>query len=274
MTMSFSTNTDMHPFFETLARAAAAETLPRFRMHGDIANKLDNGFDPVTEADQAAESAIRTLIGETYAEDGIIGEEHGRSNEGARRQWIIDPIDGTRAFITGLPVWGTLIGLYDDGVPLAGCMSQPFTRELFVGFHDRITGAGHAHLKVDDGEWNALQTRKDTDLSTATILTTTPAILSPVEQQAYGKLENLCRQARYGCDCYAYCMVAAGHADLVVESGLNIYDIAALIPIIEGAGGIVTSWNGGNADQGGQILAAANERVHAQALEVLASAAI
>jgi len=256
---------EMADFMRSLAAAAAAETLPRFRQVNDIANKLSAGFDPVTEADREAEQAIRRLIAKTFPSHGILGEEFGLSNEGAREVWVIDPIDGTRAFISGLPLWGTLVGQTVDGDAVAGMMSQPFTGELF--YADQ-TGAYYE----GPGGSRKLVTRETRRLGEATICTTTPSLFADRERIAYDRLEREARLARYGTDCYAYCMLASGHVDLVVESGLQPYDIVALIPVIKKAGGVITTLDGGPAEKGGFIVAAANADLHAAALAVLRAA--
>jgi histidinol phosphatase-like enzyme (inositol monophosphatase family) len=250
-------------FLRRIAAAAAAETLPRFRAEGAVANKLATGFDPVTEADREAERAIRELIRAEYPDHGILGEEHGAENLDSRHCWIIDPIDGTRAFISGIPVWGTLVGLTVDGEAVAGLMSQPFTGELFyaTGTGSRYEGPGGAR---------ALATRKVTSLADAILFTTTPALFTGEMRGRYDRLESRVRLARYGTDCYAFAMVAAGHVDIVTDPGLQSYDIAALIPIIEQAGGIVTRFDGGPAEQGGDVIAAATPELHAAALAILA----
>ena len=249
-------------FMRRLAEIAAAETLPRFRQAGSVANKLAGGFDPVTEADREAEQAIRRAIRSEFPEDGILGEEHGLENPGSPRRWIIDPIDGTRSFISGIPLWGTLVGLTVDGDAVAGMMSQPFTREIFYteagqSFHD-----GPAGLR-------RLSTRPTTDLAAATLCTTTPALFTGPSAEAYARLEKCVRLARYGTDCYGYAMIASGNIDLVVETGLQPYDIVALIPIIEMAGGVITTWGGGPAENGGSIVAAATPELHRAACAVL-----
>lgn len=249
-------------FMRRMAEAAAAETLPRFRQQNAIANKLAGGFDPVTEADREAERAIRALINAEYPAHGILGEEHGIENASSSHVWVIDPIDGTRAYISGLPVWGTLVGLTVDGDAVAGMMSQPFTGELFYA------DASGAHYEGPGGS-RKLSTRKTTALSDATLFTTTPALFKGDQRAVYDRFEQQVRLARYGTDCYAFAMVAAGHADIVVDPGLQPYDIVALIPIIEKAGGIVTTFAGGPAEQGGDILAAATPELHAAAMEFL-----
>lgn len=249
-------------FMRRLAKAAAAETLPRFRTAGAVSNKEAGGFDPVTEADREAERALRTLILSEYPDHGILGEEHGSENASASHVWVIDPIDGTRAFISGLPVWGTLVGLTIDGDAKAGLMSQPFTGELFYADGDGSYYEG-------PGGPRKLMTRSTDDLSDATLFTTTPTLFKGPMRERYDRLERAVRLARYGTDCYAFAMVAAGHVDIAVDAGLQSYDIVALIPIIEQAGGVVTTWTGGPAENGGDILASANPVLHEKALRLV-----
>jgi histidinol phosphatase-like enzyme (inositol monophosphatase family) len=249
-------------FMRRLAEVAAAETLPRFRENGAVANKYAEGFDPVTEADREAEQAIRRLIRQQFPGHGILGEEHGIENENSPLRWIIDPIDGTRSFISGLPLWGTLVGLTDGGDAVAGMMSQPFTGEFFFAADGSSTYEG-------PGGARALSTRGTVDLADATLCTTTPALFLGRQRQIYDGLEGRVRLARYGTDCYAYAMLAAGNIDLVVETGLQPYDIVALVPIIEMAGGVITTWDGGPAESGGDIVAAATPELHAAACEAL-----
>ncbi|TPW31112.1 histidinol-phosphatase [Martelella alba] len=249
-------------FFFSLADAARAETLPRFRSRLNVDNKEEGGFDPVTEGDRAAEAAIRALISEAFPDHGILGEEHGNIGLDRKYVWVIDPIDGTRAFISGLPVWGTLIGLYRDGRAFMGLMDQPFTGERF--FAD-----GQATHFSGPGGDVTLETRNCGGLANATLFTTSPRIIEGSALERYNRLEDKVRLARYGTDCYAFAMVAAGHVDLAVESGLKPYDIAALIPLIEQAGGVVTTWSGGRPEQGGDIVAAGSAALHAEALAIL-----
>ncbi|MEO0546242.1 MAG: inositol monophosphatase family protein, partial [Pseudomonadota bacterium] len=177
-------------------------------------------------------------------------------------------IDGTRAFISGLPVWGTLIGLYWRGIPLAGVLDQPFTGERFMAYTD-ANGTGVSELSVRGDTVARNKTRATIDLADAILMTTSPRIFSPEDGARYDALERKVKLPRYGCDCYAYGMLAAGQIDLVVESGLHIYDIAAIIPIVRNAGGVVTSWQGEDPSKGGSVLAAANESLHEKALAIL-----
>ncbi len=249
-------------FIRKLAATAAAETLPRFRCNSEVANKAAGGFDPVTEADKASELAIRALIRSEFPGHGIVGEEFGSENADARHVWVIDPIDGTRAFISGLPLWGTLVGLKQDGAAVAGMMSQPFTGELFYsdGVKSYFEGPGVNRV---------LATRSTEALANATMMTTTPALFTGEDKRRYDSLEGSVQLARYGTDCYGYALVAAGFVDMVCECGLHSYDIVALIPIIEKAGGVVTTWDGGPAENGGRVLASANQKLHDAALAIL-----
>ena len=276
------TAVDFANFVDTLAAASGEAILPFFRTSMEIADKSRSDsssratFDPVTEADRAAEAIMRRMIRETFPRHGIIGEEFGEHEPDAEYVWVLDPIDGTKSFISGLPLWGTLIGLTHKGVPAYGMMHQPFTRERFrgdgraahwQGFSAREPGLRGTKPPVNE---RRLRTRKCATLAAATVMTTTPAMFSPAERALYDRIEKDARLARYGADCYAYCMLAAGHVDLVIESGLKPYDIVALIPIIEGAGGIVTSWDGGSAAQGGAIVAAGDKALHEKVVAMLA----
>ncbi len=252
-------------FLHHLCEVSSQQTIPRFRASIGVDNKLASGFDPVTEADKQAELAIRREIADTFPDHGILGEEFDDINPDAEFCWIIDPIDGTRSFVCGLPTWGTLIALYQNGKPLAGVMDQPFTGERYYS-----NGKKSYLTKGDDKR--ELSTSDTTDLTTAIMLTTDPRIFSQDLKDGYQAVENKCLLTRYGTDCYGYALVASGQVDLVVEAGLNNFDIAALIPIIECAGGIVTDWQGKSASGGGNIVAAANRKIHEQILQTIAEA--
>ncbi len=254
---------DFSQFVNELATVSGQAILPFFRTAISMDDKSRGGdFDPVTEADRAGESTMRQIIKRSFPTHGIVGEEFGAEREDAEYVWVLDPIDGTRAFVAGLPTWGTLIGLSRNGKPAFGMMHQPFTGERFFGDSGRATYQG-------PGGERQLRTRRCESLKDSIISTTNPKLFRGDDLRAYDRVESVVKLARYGCDCYAYCMLAAGHIDLVVETGLKPYDIVALIPIIEGAGGIVTSWDGGSAAQGGRIIAAGDRRVHAAAIELL-----
>lgn len=253
---------DWSHFFSELATRAGAAILPHFRTRLDVANKDHSAFDPVTVADRAAEEAIREHITRHFPDHGIFGEEYGDHSGNADYVWVIDPIDGTRSFIAGLPVWGTLVGLKHQGRPIFGMMAQPFIGERFIGDGTR---------SVYDGPGGAatLKTRPCASLADATLLTTSPKIFADGDVEGYLRVEREARLTRYGCDCYAYAMVAAGHVDVVVESGLKAFDIMPLIPVVEGAGGVVTNWQGGSAVDGGQVVASGDPRLHEAVLKRL-----
>ena len=252
-----------------LNRASAAAILPLFRAENGLEDKGRPGFfDPVTEADRGAEAAIRRLIAERRPDDGVIGEEYGEDRPGADFVWVIDPIDGTRAFIAGLPVWTTLIGLRFQGEPLLGAIGQPYLGELFIGH------AGGARL-MSRGSSRPLATRTGAPLNRAIIATTDPeACFTPPELDAWRRLRAGARLARLGCDAYAYAMVAAGTLDLVVEAGLKAWDIEAAIPVLAGAGGLVTDWSGRAVGRrGGQVAIAGDPALLEEVSPLLAPAA-
>lgn len=256
-------------FAHRLADAAAPITLAHFRTKLDIDNKLESGFDPVTLADKGAESAIRALIERAYPRHGIFGEEHGKRVSEDGLTWVIDPIDGTRSFISGSPLWGTLIALSSDDGPIIGMLDQPFIGERFFGVsNDTRREAFYARA----GKTSPLKTRACAELTQATLSTTTPEMFeTPEKARAFGALQSSVKLMRFGGDCYQYAQVAMGFVDLVVEAGLKPYDIHAIVPIIEGAGGIVTTWDGKSANEGGSVVAAGDVRAHEAALAVLQS---
>lgn len=254
-------------FLDRLANAASDSIMPHFRANLAVEDKGSDRFDPVTAADRDAELAMRKLIKASFPDHGIVGEEFGPEREDADFVWVLDPIDGTRSFISGLPVWGTLIGLIKDGKPLLGMMAQPFTGERFAGDGSRAWYTG-------PGGPRPLSARPCPTLDRATLFTTSPALFNPADRADYDRIEAAARFARYGTDCYAYCMVAGGHADAVIESELKAYDIVALIPIIEGAGGRVSDWSGGSAAAGGRIVATGDPRLHAAILDLLSQTKI
>lgn len=246
-----------------MADAARIAILPHFRAAGLTAeNKLDAGFDPVTVADRAAEQAMRDILAEVRPQDAILGEEFGNKAGTSGLTWVLDPIDGTRGFISGTPTWGVLIALSDETGPIFGIVDQPYVQERFVG------GFGLAQVNGPTGE-HALRTRATQNLEDAILFTTFPEIGTEAERRGFEAVEQQVRLTRYGMDCYAYALIAAGQVDLVIEAGLNAYDIQAPIAVIEAAGGVVTDWQGGPVHEGGQVLAAANPELHAKALEKL-----
>jgi len=221
------------PFARELAAIAAAQTLPRFHRGVEADDKGGDAYDPVTEADRQAEAAIRRAIAARYPDHGVIGEEYGEDRADADFVWVLDPVDGTRAFIAGLPVWTTLIALCHQGRPLLGLISQPVLGEVFIG------GPGLGAALHRGGEVTPLRTRKCPELRQATIATTDPALFGEAEHVLWERLRLATRLARLGCDAYAMAMVAAGRIDLVVECGLKRWDIDGPAALIEGAGGRV-----------------------------------
>jgi myo-inositol-1(or 4)-monophosphatase len=254
---------DFAAFVDELAAISGETILPFFRTALGVENKSASGdFDPVTEADRAAETAMRTLIKRTFPAHGILGEEFPAERPDAEYVWILDPIDGTKSFICGLPAWGTLIALTRRGEPIYGLMHQPFTREHFTG-----DGSG-ARYRGPAGD-RVLRTRSCASLQDAVLSTTSPLLMNEVDRRHFRRVEEAVRLSRYGGDCYAYCVLAAGHVDLVIETELKPYDVLPLIPIIEGAGGIITTWEGGRPHAGGRVIAAGDKRVHALAMKLV-----
>jgi myo-inositol-1(or 4)-monophosphatase len=254
---------DFAAFVDRLATVSGEAILPFFRTSLGVENKGGPAtFDPVTAADRAAETTMRSLIRQSFPDHGIVGEEFGNERTDAEYVWVLDPIDGTKSFICGLPAWGTLIALTRAGEPVYGMMHQPFTRERFTGDSNAARYRGPAGDR-------ALRARRCAALNEAIVTTTSPLLMKEPDREAFGKVEQAARLSRYGGDCYAYCMLAAGHIDLVIETELKPYDILPLVPIITGAGGIVTTWDGGSPKSAGRIVAAGDKRVHEAALKIL-----
>ena len=259
---------DFSAFVDRLAQVSSEVILPFFRSSIGAEDKSRGGvFDPVTEADRAAEGAMRRLIGQHFPAHGIIGEEYGQDRPDAEYVWVLDPIDGTKSFISGLPTWGTLIGLTHNGQPVFGMMSQPFTRERYSGDGKRAKlrtlGLGRGEAPPVDWATRTLRTRACDSLGAATVMTTNPALIrEDADRELYRAVERDARLVRYGGDCYGYCALAAGFVDLVIETNLKPHDIVALVPIIEGAGGVITTWNGESAAKGGRIVAAGDPQLH------------
>ena len=259
-------------FAMSLAKASGELVMPYYRRPLDVENKnlgksaIGGGvaeFDPVTAADRAVEALIRREVEARFPEHGILGEEYGSSRADAEYQWVIDPIDGTRAFMMGLPTWGTLIALTRQGEPVLGIMSQPFTGELFWSTE------ASARTRGPLGE-QALRVRPCAKLADAVLGSTSPQLFKTKhEWSRFEDVMGRVKMARYGGDCYVYCLVAAGTVDLVIEANLQSFDIAAVVPIIQRAGGIITTWDGGSAMDGGQIIAAGDKRVYDEAIALL-----
>jgi len=250
-----------------MADAAREAVLPFFRADGLTAdNKAGEGFDPVTEGDRATERAMRAVLAEMRPQDGILGEEFGHTEGVSGLTWVLDPIDGTRAFLSGAPTWGVLIALSDEAGPIYGLIDQPYIGERFEG------GFGMARMSGPQGA-RILRVRGERDMSEAILFTTFPEVGSAEEGAAFRAVSDKVRLTRYGMDCYAYAMLAAGQIDLVIEAGLNAYDIQAPIAVIQAAGGIVTDWRGGPVHEGGRAVAAAGRAQHEAALDILSKLA-
>jgi histidinol phosphatase-like enzyme (inositol monophosphatase family) len=246
-----------------LADAARVATLSYFRA-ADLAaeTKETHRFDPVTAADRLSETRMRAILAERRPDDGILGEEFGPKDGTSGLTWVLDPIDGTRGFLSGTPTWGVLISVADATGPIFGIIDQPYIGERFEG------GLGVARVNGPMGA-QSLKTRAPRALDQAILFTTFPEVGTRDEGDAFRRVAPKVRLVRYGMDCYAYALIAAGQIDLVIEAGLQAYDVQAPIAVIEAAGGIVTDWEGRPCHQGGRVLAAANATVHAQALALL-----
>jgi myo-inositol-1(or 4)-monophosphatase len=285
--MTRSTITHAHSLSSPIAERAAlfaqmqqisvSETVPLFRNGVDVDNKNapGEGFDPVTEADRNCERGLRALIETYFPEDGIIGEEFGRVRDEADYLWIIDPIDGTRAFIAGVPLWGTLVGVLHHGKPVATFACQPFIGEAFTAINVGDTATTNWSKGAES---RALTTRPCPDLAAATLMTTTPDLFSAEELACYRKVESKVRTVRYGTDWYGYGLVASGTCDMIVESGLSSYDILPLVAMIEAAGGAVTDWRGAPLASGrtfttGQVLAVGDASMLPPLIDLMSPAA-
>jgi len=248
---------------DALADAARVATLQHFRADGLSAdNKEADRFDPVTVADRLSETRMREILAARRPQDGILGEEFGTTTGTSGLTWVLDPIDGTRSYLSGTPTWGVLIAVSDDTGPIYGIVDQPYIGERFSG------GLGVAEVNGPLGR-KPLKTRAPRPLSEAILFTTFPEVGTPEDGAAFNRVKAQARLTRYGCDCYAYALIAAGQIDLVIEAGLLAYDVQGPIAVIEAAGGIVTDWQGNPAHMGGRVLAAANKAIHAEALALL-----
>jgi histidinol phosphatase-like enzyme (inositol monophosphatase family) len=253
-------------FAHELADCSGQIIRPQFRKPMAVANKAgQSAFDPVTKADKGAERAIARLIRARAPDHGLVGEEFGNERAAAALKWVVDPIDGTRSFITGSPLWGTLIGLLHEGAPVLGIMDQPYTGERFW------TAEKAAHARDVAGKTRRVRTRACPQIADALLMTTSPDLFAEgAEADGFGRVKRAVRMARYGGDCYAYCLLAAGFVDLIVEAGLKSYDVVALIPIVERAGGRMTTWDGRPATEGGRIVASGDPKLHDKVLKLLA----
>jgi histidinol phosphatase-like enzyme (inositol monophosphatase family) len=251
---------DMASFALELARRARAETLWRFRNDTDVDDKATDGiFDPVTEADRAAEQAMRQLIRERFPDHGITGEEWPDHAGSSGHVWSLDPVDGTRSFICGLPTWTTLVALLERGAPVLGLVDAPSLDEIYVG-----NTAGAWLLR--GGESSEIRASDCDRLKEARLSTTDPALFDRAGADAFYRLRQQARTIRYGHDAYAYARLAAGSLDLVVESGLKPHDYNPLIPLVSAAGGTIGDWRGGQDYAGGRIIAASTRELFDEAV--------
>ena len=253
-------------FLEALLRRAGGVVLRHFRRPMPVHDKRDglSGYDPVTVADRDAEKAMRAAIRARYPGHGIFGEEYGFEPGTAGLTWVLDPIDGTRSFVAGMLHWGVVVGLYDGEKAILGGVYQPVVDELFIG-------DGRAAWCSSGGHERKLSVRACAGLEQAVVCCTHPEIFADgAELEAFHAVEQRARLSRYGGDCYLYCLLAMGCIDLCVEASLKPYDVQGVIPVVRGAGGVITTWDGGAPEDGGRIVAAGDPGVHAQALEILA----
>ncbi len=250
---------------ERLAEAAAGVALTHFRRGVAVENKADQS--PVTLADRGAEAAMRALVAETYPQHGIVGEEYGAERAEAEYVWVFDPIDGTKAFITGNPQFGNLIALMRDGVPILGIINMPAQNERWIG------AMGHPTRFRDARGEEVCRVRPCASLAEATFRTISPALFDGGNEHLHGAIKSGVRLALYGGDCFSYGQVASGWIDLVVEAGLGVYDYLALVPVVEGAGGIMSDWQGKalSLQSDGRVVACGDRRCHAETLALLAT---
>lgn len=253
---------ELEDFALELAHTAGSIAQAHFRQPMEVENKSASAFDPVTNADRAIERVLRSAIVARYPAHGIVAEEEGERVGAGDYTWYIDPIDGTRAFMTGSPLWGTLLGLTRRTQPVVGLLVQPVLEEVFFGDPN-----GSWLIKPERRD--RLKSRSCTTLATAVLTSTHPDMFSGDKASAFRRLADQCLLTRFGGDCYNYAMLAAGHLDLVVESQLKPYDIVPLIPVLEGAGCVVTDWRGDPPLTGGDVVAAGSRELHRAALAVL-----
>ena len=246
-----------------MADAARIATLRHFRSAGLSADtKESDRFDPVTVADRESEAAMRAVLARLRPQDAILGEEQAPHPGTSGLTWVIDPIDGTRGYLSGTPTWGVLISVADHLGPVYGLIDQPYIGERFEG------GFGRAHVVGPMGR-HPLRCRAPRPLDQAILFSTFPEVGTEADRLAFRRVADRARLVRYGCDCYGYALIAAGQIDLVIEAGLQPYDVQAPIAVIQAAGGVVTDWQGNPCPQGGRVLAAANAAVHAEAMALL-----
>ena len=261
--LTASETADLIATAHALADAARQATLLHFRSPGLSAEtKEAERFDPVTVADRLSEQRMRDILARRRPQDGILGEEFGSVAGTSGLTWVLDPIDGTRGYLSGTPTWGVLISVRDETGPIYGIIDQPYIRERFEG------GLGRAEVNGPSGR-AVLAVRPARPLSQAILFSTFPEVGTAEEGAAFRRVAPKAKLVRYGTDCYAYALIAAGQIDLVIETGLQAYDIVALIPVIEGAGGVISTWDGGSAVNGGDVIASSNHQIHEKALRLL-----
>jgi myo-inositol-1(or 4)-monophosphatase len=261
--MKFPDWNDLTRFAITLAHASAAEILPYFRRNTQVDVKDGLVWDPVTEGDRAGERMIRRMIEERFPDHGIHGEEYGMKHGTAPFTWVLDPVDGTRSFVCGMPTWATLIGLSYEGRPVVGVMNQPFIGDMFYGNPE---GAWHDYR----GTTMQIRTRAGIPLSRATLGTTAPELYrSERNRTAFQRLRQAAQLTRYGGDAYFFCMMASGHIDIAMDCGLQPYDITPLLPIVKGAGGFAAEWTGGDLALGGNVITAGSRELLDEAMEIM-----
>ncbi len=254
------------------ADAARVAALRHFRSANLAADDKGGarGYDPVTLGDKETEAVIRAVLAKRRPNDAIKGEEQSDSDGDSGVTWVIDPIDGTRSYLAGAPTWGVLIAANDGERPVLGVIDQPHIAERFVGdtFDDPAAGAFY----IRGADRNRLKTRACPRIEDAVLFTTFPEVGTEIDGAAFNRVKARAKLTRYGIDCYAYALLAAGHVDLVIEAGLQAYDVQALIPVIEAAGGKITSWDGGDCQNGGRVLAAGDPELHGVAMKLLQTA--
>jgi inositol-phosphate phosphatase / L-galactose 1-phosphate phosphatase / histidinol-phosphatase len=253
-------NDDLLQFANRLADASGAIIRRRFRQKINVEIKEDNS--PVSDADRETESEMRRLIGAAFPDHGVIGEEYGKDRPDAEFVWVLDPIDGTKSFITGRPLFGTLIALCRNGKPILGIVDHPALGERWIGATGQPTRFNGTPVRV----------RACSGITGAAMFGSSPHSKTPGNEIAFDRVRRAARQVLYSSDCYAYGLIACGFADLCVEFGIGIHDFLAAVPVIEGAGGIVSDWNGGalTTASGDKVIAAGDAAVHRAAMELLA----
>ncbi len=257
-----SLNNEIIEFAKFLANESAKITLSFYEKEIEISNKSSKGFDPVTNADKGVESLIRDLIKKEFPSHGIIGEEFEDTYLEGEPHWVIDPIDGTRAFILNIPIWGTLIAYNDGSRPVLGVADFPALGKRYIGYNNKS-------FDISGGKNNSISSNQNVELEDCVISTTDPLLFNEKEYISFKNLVSLSSKRRFGLDCSGYCLLASGKIDLVIEPSLKNYDIQALIPIIEGSGGIITTWNNEKAYQGGNIIACSNKRLHSRVIKII-----